>query len=278
MKRLFLTFGIAAAVVLAGRAAIADKYPELNDRHHFADKAHAARPGGGGQNLVNHGGPVIVAPRVVAIFWGPSWSSGGADGATAQHIRDFFGQFGSSGHLAMLPQYSNAAGQVASNMLADWWNDTGTPPTNVTDVLVQQEVLKYLGTNVFDSSVIYEVFLPPSSYSSDGTGTSCGGPNLAYCAYHGHFSNGGRDIKYSSMPYPSCGGCISNSGWSAGQNIDHFSCHETREAITDEDLNAWYDRRGNEADDKCAWSPTPFLDSGFGYQYEWSNSAGGCVR
>ena len=72
MKRLFLTFGIAAAVVLAGRAAIADKYPELNDRHHFADKAHAARPGGGGQNLVNHGGPVIVAPRVVAIFWGPS--------------------------------------------------------------------------------------------------------------------------------------------------------------------------------------------------------------
>ena len=84
-------------------------------------------------------------------------------------------------------------------------------------------------------------------------------------------------MKYSSMPYPSCGGCQS-AGFTAAQNIDHFSCHETREAVTDEDLNAWYDRRGNEADDKCAWSPTPFLDGGYGYQYEWSNAAGACVK
>jgi len=38
--------------------------------------------------------------------------------------------------------------------------------------------------------------------------------------------------------------------------------------VTDEDLNAWFDRRGAEADDKCVWSPAPFTDQGFGYQYE----------
>src|SRR5205814_6294242 len=142
-----------------------------------------------------------------------------------------------------------------------------------TDAILQQEVLKAIGVVGFDASTIYEVFLPSTSYSSDGNSTSCGGPALAYCAYHGNFSSLFGDVKYASMPYPSCTGCQS-SGFSPAQNFDHFSCHETREAVTDEDLNAWYDSRGNEADDKCAWSPTPFLSGGFGYQYEWSNAAG----
>ena len=30
--------------------------------------------------------------------------------------------------------------------------------------------------------------------------------------------------------------------------------HEMEEAISDPDLNAWYDRRGNENADKCAWT------------------------
>ena len=30
--------------------------------------------------------------------------------------------------------------------------------------------------------------------------------------------------------------------------------HELEEATTDPDLNAWYDRRGEENADKCAWT------------------------
>ena len=30
--------------------------------------------------------------------------------------------------------------------------------------------------------------------------------------------------------------------------------HELEEAVTDLDLNAWYDRRGYENADKCAWT------------------------
>ena len=79
------------------------------------------------------------------------------------------------------------------------------------------------------------------------------------------------------MPYPSCGGC-QWTGFTDAQNLDHFSSHETREAVTDPDGSAWFDRQGNEADDKCAWSPAPFLLNGFGYQYEWSNLNSGCVK
>ena len=63
------------------------------------------------------------------------------------------------------------------------------------------------------------------------------------------------------------------------QNQEHFVCHETREAVTDPDLNAWFDNAGAEADDKYAWSPSPFIGTGgYAYQYEWSNANGGCIR
>jgi hypothetical protein len=35
---------------------------------------------------------------------------------------------------------------------------------------------------------------------------------------------------------------------------------------------------GNTVRDKCAWSPTPFLDGGYGYQYIGSNRTASCVR
>src|SRR5581483_818819 len=194
--------------------------------------------------------------------------------------QNFRNQFGTTPEFNVITQYSDGGGSINLTNLAagtpDYF-DTSTPPTNVTDSAVQGEVLKYLGIYSYDSSTIYEVFIPSSSYSSDGSSTSCGGPNLAYCAYHGHFSNGGRDIKYSIEPYPSCSGCHA-SGFTVVQDQEHFVCHETREAVTGPDLNAWYDRRGYEADDKCAWSPAPFIVNGYGYQYEWSNAVSGCVQ
>ena len=142
---------------------------------------------------------------------------------------------------------------------------------------MQAEVVKAIGVVGFDANAIYEVFLPPTAYASFGTATSCGGPHLTFCAYHGNFTSGAADVKYASLPYPSCGGC-QWPGWTPAQNFQHFVCHETREAVTDPDGNAWFDRKGNEADDKCAWSPSPFLVNGYGYQYEWSNVVGGCVQ
>jgi hypothetical protein len=154
--------------------------------------------------------------------------------------------------------------------------DNSTPPTNVTDAAIQAEVAKIVGQIGADPATVYEVFLPPTSYASYGSANSCGGPNLQFCAYHSNFTASGVDVKYASMPYPSCNGCRW-TGWTDAQNFDHFSSHETREAVTDPDGTAWFDHQGYEADDKCAWSPSPFLVNGFGYQYEWSNLQSGCV-
>jgi hypothetical protein len=232
-------------------------------------------------NLTNHGGQVITSAHVVFIFWGPSFGSGGADASYASTLQAFRNQFGTAPEFNTITQYSGSNGTVALTSLgggtADLF-DSSAPPTNVTDSAVQGEVNKYLSSNTFDANAIYEVVIPSSSYSSSGTSTSCGGPHLAYCAYHGNFSSTKGNARYSIEPYPSCSGCAV-SGWTAAQNQEHFVCHETREAVTDPDGTTWWDRSGNEADDKCAWSPTPFIGTGgYGYQYEWSNANSACIK
>jgi hypothetical protein len=230
-------------------------------------------------NITNHGGGVITSAKVVFIFWGPNFNNAAsADYSYARTLQAFRNQFGTTGEYNTITQYSGIQLANLGSGTADWF-DTSTPPTNVTDTIVHTEVNKYLsGHGAFNNSTVYEVVIPSSSYSSSGSSTSCGGPRLSYCAYHGSYSGASGTVKYSIEPYPSCGGC-SVSGWSAVQNAEHFICHETREAVTDP-VNGWWDgTTGEEADDKCAWSPTPFIGTGgYAYQYEWSNANGGCVR
>jgi hypothetical protein len=239
-------------------------------------------------NLTYHGGDVINVAKVVCIFWGPTWASGGTDNSRATTIQSFRNQLGTSSHYSMLTQYYDSAYIQTSNLAgsqADWFDTSNALPSNgnVTDSVVQAEVKRYISGHGYNGSTIYEVFLPkyvPGTstlvYSSDGSSTSCGGPGLAYCAYHSSYSSTSGYVKYSIEPYPSCSGC-QVSGWTVVQNMTHFMVHETREAVTDALGNAWYDSSGNEADDKCAWTGL-FLSGGYGYQPEWSNAAGGCVQ
>ena len=276
---------MALAFCLALASAAMAEMRETNGHwvNEFPTKARAAQHfarGGHGANLSYHGGDILNAAHVVPIYWGSYWGSGtGASERTA--MNSFFSQFGTNSHYAVITQYyDTTTGSTryigASNLFSTDSYDSSNPPTNVTDAAVQGEVNKYLSTHTFDNEAIYEVFIPPGSYSSDGTRTSCGGPNLYYCAYHGAYSSGGRTVKYSIEPYPSCSGCHA-SGFTTVQDAQHFACHETREAVTDP-VNAWWDSSGYEADDKCAWSPAPFTDGVYGYQYEWSNAAKGCVK
>jgi hypothetical protein len=243
----------------------------------FTTEAPAA-----GRNISYHGGPVLTSAKVVMIFWGPSFANPAGTqtpGPVANELNAMVGQFGTTGEYNTITQYS---GIQESNLFLDYWIDPVNPPhTAVSDADIQNEVKHYINTRAgggINTSAVYEVFLPNGFYSTSGGATSCGGPNLRYCAYHGNFSYNTKDVKYGSMPYPSCGGC-QWTGWTTAQNFEHFICHETREAVTDPDLNAWYDRQGNEADDKCAWSPSPFIGTGgYGYQYEWSNQDRGCVK
>jgi hypothetical protein len=279
---------LVAAAALA-TSAFAQNAPDIapGNNHHSMSVRGYAKPGGGGaSNLVYHtGGKVILNAHVVMIFWG-SFPSG-----YTTAMQNFRNQFGTTGEYNTITQYtgiddaSGVTGTIALSNLGgssslDYF-DTSTPPANVTDALVQSEVKKVItAQGKVDYNAIYEVFIPSGSYSSDGTSTSCGGPSLSYCAYHSHYVDGaGKNVKYSIEPWAGCSGCQSFAATDYALNQDHFVCHETREAVTDALGNAWFDRSGNEADDKCAWTPAPFIGTGgFGYQYEWSNANSACVK
>jgi hypothetical protein len=278
-----LVFVFAAALATSAFAQ-GNSDNEINKGNGHGKPNNEAGQAASSGNLTYHsGGRVIRNAHVVMIFWG-SFPSG-----YTTNMQNFRNQFGTTGEYNTITQYSgidDATGifgsinltNLAGSSSLDYF-DTSTPPVNVTDAKVIAEVKKVItARGTTDYSAVYEVFIPSGSYSSDGTATSCGGPNLSYCAYHWYYTDGaGKHVKYSIEPWAGCSGC--QAFGNAALDQEHFVCHETREAVTDALGNAWFDRRGYEADDKCAWSPAPFIGTGgFGYQYEWSNANGGCIK
>src|SRR5436305_1818489 len=167
----------------------------------------SARPAAAG-NVVNHGGPVIFSPKVVLIFWGPGFNNAASPDYTyARTLEAFRNQFGSSAEYAVLQEYGVNAASLGSGT-ADWF-DTSPPPINVTDSTVRAELNRYFtgGHGAYNSSTLYVVVIPSTSYSSSGSSTSCGGPGLAYCSYHASYSGIGGAVLYIILPYASCSGC-----------------------------------------------------------------------
>ncbi len=119
-----------------------------------------------------------------------------------------------------------------------------------------------------------------------------------YCGWHTHGTINGSDIKYSFVGNPDrCPSACeaqttSPNGDSGADGMASVMAHETEEAISDPDLNAWYDSSGNENADKCAWKwgPTQTAANGSKYnqtlaghewliQTNWENmSGGGCAQ
>ena len=106
--------------------------------------------------------------------------------------------------------------------------------------------------------------------SSDVNETS--GFCTQYCGWHDHATISGSDIKYGFVGNPdrcpsSCESYSSNTpnGNAGADGMASIISHESDEAVTDPDLNAWYDTRGYENADKCAWT--------FGTTYHTSNGA-----
>jgi len=280
-----LLLGLVASLLPGvGQARVRD----LNGRRvsELPPAIGSAENAGAPSNVQYHGGWTLNPAKVVPIFWGSYWQTDpGAREASV--IAAFFDRFGESTQFDVLTEYyDTATGPVRPLTLTDMtfpgggaWYDPSDPPGQVvTDAITQGEVSKYLLTHPFGSTTIHEVFVGPAYYADNGAGgTSCGGPNLQFCAYHSLFSSNGNLVTYAIVPYPSCGGCL--AGFSAVEGMEHFSTHETREAITDPYFDGWWNStNGEELDDQCAWDPSPFADGGFAYQYEWSNAASACVR
>lgn len=173
---------------------------------------------------------------------------------------------------AQLPILSWAPGVASANIPADLQKASGGI-TPVTDANVATYINRALSTGVVSAPskgrVIYVYIGAADTRLSSGFGT-------AYCGWHTYGNLGARNIPYiaiqdfTSKYFSACSAqTISPNGNVAFDAMASVLVHEIDEALTDPDLRTWYDSRGAENADKCAWTfgITSLGGSGFKYNF-----------
>ena len=137
-------------------------------------------------------------------------------------------------------------------------NPTTAPISNGTITFsnpsTEMVVAKAIASRAFsgstpDANGIYFLFTS-SNISVNGFLTT-------YCGYHGYSDLLTTRFKYSFIgdPGTSTAGClpqnVSPHGNAAGDAMANVTAHELVEAVSDPELNAWFDSRSNENADKC---------------------------
>jgi hypothetical protein len=245
----------------------------------------------GSNGIVYHGGPVILGTTNAYYIWYGNWS-----GNTATTIlTDLANSIGGSPYFNINTTYYNGSNQHVSNavILAKSTNDSYSQGTALSDSAIQAVVASAISSNRLpkDANAVYFVLT-----SADVNATS--GFCTQYCGWHTHGTIAGSDIKYSFVGNPdrcpsACSAQPTGPNGNAGADgMASIIAHELEEAVTDPDLNAWYDRRGYENADKCAWTfgMTSTAPNGALYnmtlgsrnyliQQNWVNAGGGyCAK
>jgi hypothetical protein len=247
-------------------------------------------------DLVYHGGPVLdfVQSHDIYLLPGGSCSSASCWGDPEGFLR----ALGKSEFIHVTDQY---VGQHASNRYTLGQNFS-SPITVSSTPLIDADVVAIVRAAANASgdigyNHIYHVFIPPGQDECfDSTFKVCA--SNVFCAYHGFADLDIGHVIYSVEPFADVPGCNVRPGTANGTLTDSTNnvlSHELIEAITDPDLDAWWNSLdnglfGEEIGDECSFlsftSSGAFL--GFdpstikvqGHQYalqpEYDNSAHGC--
>jgi len=215
--------------------------------------------------ILSHGGPVIAQPLIYLIWYGNWHQANGTDTAAGQQIiRDFAGNVGSSPYFNINRSYSGVSGSV---LFGGDTSDAYSRGSRLKDADIQTIVTSAIssGRLPYDSSGVY--FVLSSSDVSELSGFC-----KLYCGWHTAASTTVGRLRYSFVGNVArcLSGCAAQTvGPNGNAGVDgmvSIIAHELDEATTDPDLNAWYDARGSENADKCAWT--------FGHaQYQTANGA-----
>jgi hypothetical protein len=311
LRRLSLTVALLC-MVMASTFALAQRPlsnggdDEVPDGKHGKSGATlpAAAPTGNavvqGNGINYHGGPVLKAnPVPIYIIWYGNWNGGTRPSdsqTTVGLIQSFLGSnsLGGSTYEAINTTYGDNGGNVSGHLaFTKAVFDNYSQGTRFGDKALTTIVSSHIANGGLpsDPNGVYLVLTSSDVKESSGF---C----RTYCGFHTHATIGGKDIKYAFVGnVDQCqNGCeiqatgpnSPGTGIGGADGMANVITHETEEAITDPDLNAWFDASGNEDADKCnfKFGPTSTASNGakfnqtFGghnwmIQMEWENSRGG---
>jgi hypothetical protein len=304
---LVLLFVVLTANFLVGQSLRPGANGDTTPTGHVPDVAQgtlmAAPPNNGtvvqGNGINYHGGPVLKgSPVPIYVIWYGNWTNGARPSdsqATVSLIETFLGSnaLGGSSYEAINTTYGDNAGNVSGHLNFSGHSfDNYSAGTKFGDRSLPGIVSRAISAGLpNDPNGVYLILT-----SSDVNETS--GFCRTYCGFHTHNTILGNDLKYafignvdkcqSGCEIQSTGPNSPSTGVGGADGMSNVITHETEEAITDPDLNAWFDASGNEDADKCnfKFGPTQTASNGakfnqtFGghnwmIQMEWENSRGG---
>lgn len=263
-----------------------------------------------GTGISYHGGPVLQAgTKVAAIYWassviypgGPTPGTAGSGSQDGSLVGFFLRNLGGSPYFNINHSYTDGSGRQIVNSVSYtqyYANNTNVPSStsSVSDSQMASMLQSAFasGALTYDPNTLYAIFTAGKTNLGGGFGTQ-------YCAYHTHATitvNGvSKTVLYAAMPYDyayptACSNNTTSPNNDPGADAEvNTLAHETEETTTDMMGNAWYDNRGYENADKCAWTwgATYTTSNGglanmnlggkdFLVQQNWQNAgSGGCV-
>lgn len=239
-----------------------------------------------------HGGPVMLGPHHVYFIWYGNWNQNNATTILPKFIQNL----NATAYSNINSTYSDGSGQAIANdvSLNGQVFDNYSQGTVLSDPGLSTAVSRTLqnGTLPTDANGIYFVLSSADVDQQGVNGEFC----VDFCGFHRHATLNGADIKFAFVG--NSARCLSNcaspnlgigpNGNAGADAMASIMAHELNEAITDPDLNAWFDSSGNEVGDKCnfifgsvftapngAPANVTLGDRRFLIQKNWINLAGG---
>jgi hypothetical protein len=198
-----------------------------------------------------HGGPVMLGTVHVYVIWYGDWT--GNDATTI--IPDLVNNIGGSPYYNINTTYTDGNNVRLSNSIK-YAAATSVPAylgKSLSDAQIAQVVKDQIGVLPSDTSGVYFVLTSADVTASSGFCT-------VYCGWHRNYAIAGGNIKYAFVGNPdrcptACAAQTTGPNGNAGADgMASIIAHELQEAQSDPLGTAWYDRRGYEDADKCAWT------------------------
>ena len=269
---------LASVVGAAGRATAAGGPPSIAAGPAFGfvpsrNVNHQAARTGGGHffQLSWHNGPVMHSTTVAPIYWGSRWNTSFA-GDKISGLDYFYSHVGGTGYARTNSEYYDTSGNVNTSSISkasDLSDYSATPSGAPSTNQVLAEVAKMTNNNPV-ANAYYPV------YSDQPRGSA------GYCAWHSSGTINGIRVQFGFFfNLDGDPGCDPQSPSSLGHSqglsaLANVTGHELSEMLTDPQLNAWYDQKGAENSDKCAWTFSGTVTIGaqsWKIQGNWSNAA-----
>ncbi len=215
--------------------------------------------------ITYHGGPLMLGTTNVYFVWYGNWGTDTAPTILTDLVRNA----GNSPYYNINTTYSDASGHKVANALAHAGtvNVGATLGTSLSDAQIFSLVSGAIGSHALplDANGIYVVMTAPDVTASSGFCTQ-------YCGWHSYGKVGTTSVKFAFVGNPaqkcpsSCGARSPSPNGNPGADaMASVLMHEISEAVTDPVFTGYYDSRGLENADKCAWS--------YGTTYKTSNGA-----